>query len=164
VNLDFTQDEFLPGRENLPYISEARRWVISWECGGADYEFSRPADVLFQGQPTACVKPVSKPGIGYLYQHFAAARYRNKRVRYTVYIATKRARKGARLFVDMYDADSIDLLYHPQEPVIGTKKWTKREFEFDVPVEAYAISIGGIIEGPGEMYLGGLKFEVVGSA
>ena len=62
----------------------------------------------------------------------------------------------------MYDADSIDLLYYSEEPVKGTQKWTKREYEFNVPIEAYAISIGAILEGPGEMYLGGLAFEVIG--
>lgn len=62
----------------------------------------------------------------------------------------------------MYDADSNDLLFVKLEPAVtGTKDWTKREFEFNVPIEAYAISIGAIIDGPGETYLGGLEFQVI---
>jgi hypothetical protein len=50
------------------------------------------------------------------------------------------------------------------EPAVtGTTDWTKCEYEFDAPIEAYAISIGATIDGPGEMYLGGLKFETIES-
>jgi len=162
VNLDFTQDELPALRENRPYISEARRWVISWEENGAAYEFVRPKKVLFQCTPTALLRPVDKPDCGYLYQHFAAARYRGKRVRYSLYLKTKRACLGASLFADMYDADSQDLMRVMKEnPVTGTKDWTLREYEFDVPIEAYAISFGAVLQGPGEVYLGGLKFEIV---
>ena len=56
----------------------------------------------------------------------------------------------------MYDADSQDLLsVRLETAVTGTKDWTKCEYEFDVPIEAYAISIGATIDGSGEMYLGG---------
>lgn len=162
INLDFTENELPSIRENRPYISEARRWVISWEENGAPYEFVRPKKVRFNGQPTALLRPVDKPDIGYLYQHFAAARYRGKRVRYSLYLKTKRASSGAYLFADMYDADSHDLMrVMTEEPVIGTIDWTLRQYEFDVPIEAYAISIGAVLQGPGEAYLGGLKFEIV---
>ena len=162
VNLDFSQDEYLPGHENLPFISAARRWVISWEPDGPPYEMTRPADVLFEGKPTACLRPVSKSGTGYLYQHFAAVRYRNKRVRYSLYIKTKRVKKGAHLFFDMYDADSNDLLFVKPEPgITGTKDWTKLELDIEIPIEAYTISIGAILDGPGEMYMGGLEFGVI---
>jgi hypothetical protein len=64
----------------------------------------------------------------------------------------------------MYDADSQDLLSVRLEPAVtGTKDWTKCEYEFDVPIEAYGISIGASMNGPGEMYLGGLKFETIDS-
>ena len=123
---------------------------------------TRPADVLFEGKPTACLRPVSKSGTGYLYQHFAAVRYRNKRVRYSLYIKTKRVKKGAHLFFDMYDADSNDLLFVKPEPgITGTKDWTKLELDIEIPIEAYTISIGAILDGPGEMYMGGLEFGVI---
>jgi hypothetical protein len=149
VNLDFSQDKYLPGKEKLAYISAARRWVIGWEPDESAYQLIRPADVLFEGKPTASVKPVSKSGTGYLYQHFAAANYRNKRVKYSLFIKTQRVRSGVRLFVEMYDADSQDLLSIRLEPAVtGTKDWTKCEYEFDVPIEAYASSIGATIDGP----------------
>jgi hypothetical protein len=101
---------------------------------------------------------------GYLYQHFAAANYRNKRVKYSLFIKTKRVRSGGRLFVDMCYADSQDLLCVRLEPAVtGTKDWTKCEYEFDVPIEAYAIIIGAAMDGAGEVYLGGLKFETIES-
>ena len=147
----FSENEYLPGKKKLAYISAARRWVIGWEPDESAYQLIRPADVLFEGKLTACVKPVSKSGTGYLYQHFAAANYRNKRVKYSLFIKTQRVRSGARLFVDMYDADSQDLLSIRLEPAVtGTKDWTKCEYEFDVPIEAYASSIGATIDGPGE--------------
>lgn len=162
VNLCFTEDELPQLREGRPYISEARRWVISWELDGPAYEFVRPKKVLFEGKPTALLRPVDQPDCGYLYQHFAAARYRGKRVRYSLYLKTKRASSGASLMADMYDADSNDLMSVMKEnPVIGTNDWTLRELEFDVPIEAYAISIGAVLQGPGEVYIGGLKFEIV---
>jgi len=50
------------------------------------------------------------------------------------------------------------------EPAVtGTKDWTKCEYEFDVPTEAYAISIGATMDGSEEMYAGGLKFETTES-
>jgi hypothetical protein len=68
-----------------------------------------------------------------------------------------RVRSGAQLFVDMCDADSQDLLPVRLDPAVtATKDWTKCEYEFDVPMEAYAISIGAPIDGAGEIYLGGL--------
>lgn len=122
----------------------------------------RAQDELFNGKPSACVRPVGKPDIGYLYQHFAAARYRNKRVRYSLHIKTKRAHLGAGAFFDVYDADSDTLITElDRRDVLGTKDWTKIQIEFDVPLEAYAISIGAILHGPGEMYLGGLEFDVI---
>jgi hypothetical protein len=159
VNLDFTEDEHASLREGRPYISEARRWVISWEPNGPAYEMFRPTDVTFNGSPTACVRPVGKSDCGYLYQHFAAARYRGKRVRYSLFIKTKRARLGASLFAGMFDTDNNDILQVMKEnPVTGTKDWTKREREFDVPIDAYVIDFGAVLLGPGEMCLGGLKF------
>ena len=93
------------------------------------------------------------------------ARYRNVRVRYSGFIKTKRARLGAGLLIDVFDADSEDLLFQRVEPrVVGTKDWTKCEVEFVIPLEAYTISIGAFIDGPGEMYFAGLKFEELGPA
>jgi hypothetical protein len=160
----FSSTPTVAGKEKLAYISAARRLVIGWEPAESAYQLIKPADVLFEGKSTACVKPISRSGTGYLYQHFAAANYRNKRVKYSLFIKTKRLRSGARLFVDMYDADSQDLLSIRLDPAVtGTKDWRQCEYEFDVPIEAYAISIGATIDGPGGMYLGGLKFEIIES-
>lgn len=159
TNLDFTVDELPSLREKRPYISIARRWIISWEYNGPAYEMIRPTDVTFEGAPTACLRPVGEPDCGYLYQHFAAAKYRGKRVRYTLYLKTNDAKDGASLFADMYDTDSNKLLMvMKQNPVVGTNDWTRRDIEFDVPTEAYVISIGAVLQGPGEAYIGGLKF------
>lgn len=165
INLDFTQDELPELKEGRPYISEARRWIISWENGAAPYEFTRSGDVLFNGTPTACVKSTDTPTEGYLFQHFAAAQFRSKRVRFSSHVKTKSAEKGAWLRASAYDTLGNDLVWkYSERSVRGTTDWTKLEVEFDVPQDAYVIAIGADLSGGGEMYLGGLKFDVIGEA
>jgi hypothetical protein len=43
VNLDFSKDQYLPGKKKLAYISAARRWVIGWEPDELAYQLIRPA-------------------------------------------------------------------------------------------------------------------------
>lgn len=165
VNLDFTQDELPELREGRPNISQARRWIISSNDENANpYELVR-SDVLFKGKRTALVRPVSQPGQGYLFQKFAAARFRNKHVRFSAYVKTQSAEAGAWLRVWVWDFDQNDLVWkHSANGVSGTSDWTRLDIEFDVPREAYVIDIGADFSGSGEMYLGGLEFEVLGEA
>lgn len=163
VNLDFTQDELPELRLDRPYISEARRWVITSDDDDAAYEFIRKSEVLFDNKPSALLKSESNVGTGYLYQHFAAARFRNKRIRFSAMIKTRLAEKGTWLLVNAFDYDNNDLVWkYSERCVTGTADWMQLEVDIDVPREAFVIDIGICMSGAGEAYLAGLKVEVLG--
>ena len=44
----------------------------------------------------------------------------------------------------------------------GTRQWTMCDVVLDVPPDATGISFGTLLSGPGEVWLSGVKFDVVG--
>ncbi|HEY9676898.1 MAG TPA: transglutaminase domain-containing protein [Drouetiella sp.] len=162
LNLDFSIDEYPELREGRCYISEARRWVIS-SYGEKLYDFQRSTEELFDGKPSGLIKPVAEADYGLLYQHIGAAKYRGKRIRFSAHAKTKSVTKGAWLRICVFNGDGTDLIVgFSNAGLKGDTDWTKLEVDFDVPKEAWVIDIGADLSGDGELYLGGLQFEVLG--
>jgi hypothetical protein len=50
-----------------------------------------------------------------------------------------------------------------QRPVKGTSEWVRRELVLNVPSDAFAIAIGALLVGPGQVWVDDFTLEVVGS-
>jgi hypothetical protein len=49
-----------------------------------------------------------------------------------------------------------------QRAIRGTRPWTMYEVVLDVPADATGISFGALLNGRGEIWLNGVRFDVVG--
>jgi hypothetical protein len=47
-------------------------------------------------------------------------------------------------------------------PIRGTQQWTMYDVVLEVPPDSTGISFGALLTGPGEVWLSGVKFNVVG--
>src|SRR5271167_1537397 len=95
---------------------------------------------------------------------FRAANYVGKRNRFSAFVKSDGVQSWSGLWMrvdkgqDMVAFDNM-----VDRPIKGTTGWQKYEVVLDVPQDATGIALGVLLDGPGEVWLNGGKFEVVGA-
>ena len=108
-------------------------------------------------------KQLSVDGFGTLMQQFTAEQYLGKRVRLNGLVKSQEVTGWAGLWVrvdsgrDMVAFDNMQ-----SRPIKGTTEWRHYEVVLDVPKDATGIALGILLTGPGEVWLNGASFDVVG--
>jgi hypothetical protein len=100
---------------------------------------------------------------GTLMQNFFADDYRGKRVRFSAWVRAWRVSGWAGLWTRV-DTESLEMVaYDDMEgrPITGTSEWTRYEVVLDVDEYAYAINIGIVLWGVGQVWIDDCTFEVV---
>lgn len=111
-------------------------------------------------------KGTSVNGFGTMMQQFAADDYRGKRVRLSADVRSENVQKWAGLWLRI-DADPGRVLAFDnmaKRPIVGTTGWQRHEVVLDVSSEAKLIALGVLITDAGAVWLGDVRFEVVGDA
>lgn len=140
-----------------------RGWFITGSAQN-DFDTGTEASTRVPNSTSAYVRSKSDSnGFATLMQTVDAAAYKGKRVRFSGYLRTKDAGKGA-LWMRVDDADKKSVAFdnmndRAQE---GDKPWQSFDVVLDVPDNARDIAFGVLLQNKGEVWADGLKFEVVG--
>lgn len=148
-------------------VARAADPPAGWGGGGKGYELAVDKDEKHAGKASGTVKCVdeSEPGFGTLTQAFQADKYKGKRVRMTAHVKTKDVSGiGAGLWMRVDGKEKTALAFDNMldRPVKGTTDWKKVEVVLDVPDDAHGIFFGFLVAGPGQGWVDGIAFEVVG--
>src|ERR1700730_12309579 len=142
-----------------------------WYLAGskpAEYESGLDAQALHDGHPSAYLK-ARKPaidGFGTLMQDFRADQYLGKRVRLTASVKTEGVQEWAGLWMRVdKGSGTLPLAFDNMQsrPIKGTTDWQTYAVVLDVPRDATGIFFGVLLTGSGNVWLNGVKFEVVGA-
>jgi beta-lactamase regulating signal transducer with metallopeptidase domain len=139
-------------------------WILAGS-NPAIYHTGVDKEVVYNGLPSAYLATsIEDTGkFGTLMQAIAATQYADKRVRFRGWIRSKDVADWAGLWmrVDRGKATvGFDNMH--KRAIRGTQQWTMCDVVLDVPADATSISFGTLLTGSGEIWLSGLKFEVVG--
>jgi hypothetical protein len=143
-----------------------------------EYDCSLDPSTSYQNLPSTYIK--SKPGVkttgfGSMMQDFSAAQYAGKRLRFSAYLKSEDATSWGGLWMRVDDANhqrngypsmvAFDNMHDglQDRSVKGTTGWQNYSIVLDVPEGATGIYIGFLLEGPGALWVSGMKLEVVGT-
>jgi hypothetical protein len=142
-----------------------RGWLLAGSKP-SEFEAGVDRDQTHQGHNSAFLKSKqsSVSGFGTLMQNFAAERYLGKRVRFSGLVKAQDVSGWAGLWVRVDKSKEVVAFDNMESrPVRGTADWRRCEVVLDVPSDATGIALGVLLNGPGEVWLNGAKFEVVAS-
>ena len=142
-----------------------------------EYDCSVDPATPYNGQPSTYIK--SKPGVkttgfGSMMQDFGATQYVGKRIRLSGNLKSEGVDAWGGLWMRVDGSDhqkngypamlAFDNMHDGlmDRSVKGTTGWQNYSIVLDVPEGATGIYIGFLLEGPGALWVNGLKVEVVG--
>ena len=138
-----------------------------WEVRGSpeDYEMATDTETRHGGAASAVIRSrARKPnGFGTLMQCIVADVYRGRRVRLTAMVraADVRGWAGIWMRIDAEDADSLEFDNMEDRKITGTRDWKQHAVVLDVAPEAAEICFGGLLGGPGAVWVDDFELEVV---
>ena len=140
-----------------------------WLAAGSnpkDYDMSIDRSISHSGKASASLKSVvsNTDGFGTLMQMFKADAFRGKRVRMSGYVMSKEVKDWAGLWLRVDGSQGGEILAFDNmqdRPIKGTTDWAKYEIVLDVPEQSQAVAFGLLLTGRGQVWMDGLKFEVV---
>lgn len=118
----------------------------------------------FKGKPSvlADCTSQSRDGFASIYKSFSAAKYRNKRVRFSGFLKSTASNDWTTLFMQVDAADHI-ISFDAMEdrPLKDLKDWKQASIVLDVPPESTKIKIGFLHTGVGKAWVSNCAFEDV---
>jgi hypothetical protein len=151
-----------------------------WHFAGSrpqEYDCSVDLATPYNGLPSTYIK--SKPGVtttgfGSMMQEFSPTPYLGKRIRLSANLKSEGVTSWGGLWMRVDDANhqrngypsslAFDNMHDglKDRSVKGTTGWQNYSVVLDVPTEATGIYIGYLLDGPGALWMSGVKVEVVG--
>lgn len=137
-----------------------------------DYEMALDAKGGRSGGACAYIKAKTKDAqtFGTLMQMFGADDYKGKRLRLSAWVRSDGIAKWAGLWMRI-DGPAEGRAYPAMlafdnmqnRPIKGSTDWKRYDVVLDVPPQAVSVNFGILLEGAGQAWLDGVKFDVVGS-
>ena len=100
-----------------------------------------------------------------LMQNFSAEQYIGKRVRFGAFVKSEGVERWSGLWMRVDGKSgqpSLAFDNMQDRPIKGVTGWKEYEVVLDVPQGATGIFFGILLDGPGSVWLSGVKVEVVG--
>jgi hypothetical protein len=137
------------------------------EGASDDYVVGIDQAQVHSGKTSAYIraKADDPQGFGALSQRFMAGSFRGTRLRLTGYLRVQSVEGWAGLWMRIDGADGELQGFDNMErrPVRGTSEWVRRQVVLNVPPNAYAIAIGALLVGTGQIWVDDFALDVVGS-
>jgi hypothetical protein len=137
-------------------------WVASGKAP-KDYTMGvEPAGL--NGKPSAFIRArVPKPsGFSTLMQMIVADDYQGKRVRLTAQVRSVGVEDWAGLWMRVDGKEGATAFDNMQRrPIKGITPYTEYQVVLDVGADSEAIAFGLLLDGPGTVWMTGLRFEIV---
>lgn len=142
-----------------------------------EYDCSIDVTAPYNGQPSTYIKSkegVKTTGFGSMMQDFSATQYLGKRVRLSGNLKSEGVTSWGGLWMRVDDANhpkngypasvGFDNMHDglTDRSIKGTTGWQNYSVVLDVPETATGIYIGFLLDGPGAIWVNGMKVEVVG--
>jgi hypothetical protein len=137
----------------------------------SDYETAVDAKGGRNGGACAYIKAKTTAAqtFGTLMQTFEAGEYKGKRLRLSAWVKSAGIAKWAGLWMRIdgpmenrgYPA-MLGFDNMQNRPIKGTTDWKRYDVVLDVPAPAVSVNFGILLEGAGQAWLDGVKFDVVG--
>ena len=153
----------------LPGPGQTRGAPKGWTLEGNDptnYVTGVDKGVLHDGQMSAYLQAIADNGgkFGALNQWFNAKDYLGKRVRLHGWVRSTNVTAWAGLWMRVDQGSKVVAFDNMQDRGIkGTTDWKSYDVVLDVPKKADQIALGMLLTGPGEVWMSGVKLEVVGN-
>jgi hypothetical protein len=143
-----------------------------------EYDCSLDSATQFNGLPSTYIKSkagVKTTGFGSMMQDFGAAQYVGKRIRLSGYLKSEVVDSWGGLWMRVDGASeskngyptslAFDNMHDglQDRSVKGTTAWQNYSIVLDVPEGATGIYIGFLLDGPGALWVSGMKLDVVGT-
>jgi hypothetical protein len=144
-------------------------WTLSGD-GAHDYAGAIDGAVMHGGRASGTLRAVgaAPKGSAALSQWLEPQPYRGKRLRLRAFVKADKVtgRAGLWLRVDAPGAPGAEVRWTAfddmeDRPIRGTSDWTRHEVVLDVAPDAAAIAFGVQLEGPGQVWIDDVSFDVV---
>lgn len=138
-----------------------------WNGGNTkDYDIGSDTNIFKDGKTSATIKSRTQTpeNFGTIVQSFSAESYLGKRVRMSAYVKADKITSWAGLWMRVDgEGKDISLSFDNMQnrPIKGTLDWKKYEIVLDIPEASKFITFGILLDGPGQAWVDGFKFEVV---
>jgi hypothetical protein len=149
----------------LLHASVPQGWFLAG-TKPAEYEAGVDGDQLYQGHASAFLrsKTHTVDGFGTLMQSIRAEQYKGKRVRLSGLVKSQEVVSWAGLWMRVDQGKNMVAFDNMQDrPIKGTAGWQRYEVVLDVPPDSTGIAFGILLDGAGQVWLSGAKFDVVGT-
>lgn len=139
-------------------------WIMTGESP-YDYETGLDKDTVHNGHQSAYLKSKDKKARGFatLMQHIKAENYKGERIRFSGFVKTIDVEESAGLWMRI-DHSSGEILAFDNmmnRPIKGTNEWNHYSVILDVPLKSETIAFGILLNGPGQIWIDELRFEIV---
>jgi hypothetical protein len=146
---------------------EAPRGWSAGDLEGAsdDYVVGIEQVRAHSGRSSAYIRSTTEEprGFGALSQRFSAREFAGEKIKLTGYIRAESVVGWAGLWMRVDGSDGGLQSFDNMEnrPVRGTSEWVRREIVLDASANAFAIAIGALLVGCGQIWIDDLSLEVV---
>jgi len=137
----------------------------------ANYDTGIDASAPYLGHGSSFLKAkADQEGFGTLMQSFSAKDYAGKRLRLSGYVKSDSVTRWAGVWMRVDGPNSgttpqtLAFDNMQNRPIKGTTDWQRYEVVLDVPDSAVGIAFGILLDGPGEVWLNSVQFDVVTTA
>lgn len=125
---------------------------------GSAYRGSLESTQAYRGQRCASIQslpPAFARSYGLYWQALDASSYRGYRIRLEGFVRTRAVTGWAGLWVRVDPKEGPPLSFDNMQdrPIQGDTEWKPYRIEVDVPMEAEEIHLGGLLMGPGQIWL-----------
>lgn len=152
--------------DNLDFTDGLQWWGL-WGNNPGAYAIAFDTAVRQRGAGSGSLASVvSDPsGFGTLSRSTAVGSFRGTRVRMTGTVKAAGVVDWAGLWLRVDGAGGQILSFDNMQgrPITGTRDWQEYEIVLDVPQDSTSIAFGVLLSGKGQVWLNGLRFDVLGS-
>ena len=143
--------------------------IKGWFLSGShpyNYKMGIDRNVVHEGRASGYLKSetvLEKDEFATMMQQFKADNYKGKRIKLSSFVKSKSVEQfsGVWMRVDNQVGDVLRFDNMSNRPIVGTKDWNYYSIVLDIPKESASISFGILIQGIGEVWIDGFKFEEV---
>lgn len=139
-------------------------WIMTGESP-FDYETGLDKNIVHSGHQSAYLKSKDEKAKGFatLMQHIKAENFKGERIRFSGFVKTVNVLESAGLWLRVDHASGEVLAFDNMmnRPIKGTSEWNHYSVILDVPLKSEAIAFGLLLNGSGQIWLDGLRFEIV---
>ena len=140
-------------------------WMMTGESP-YDYETGLDNNIVHSGNYAAYLKSKHEKARGFatLMQQIKADHYRGERVRFSAFVKSVDVKEAAGLWmrIDHSSGEVLAFDNMMDRPIKGTNEWNHFSVVLDIPVKSEVIAFGVLLNGPGQIWVDELGFEMVG--